>query len=362
MSSPAVTPGAPAASEKHSQFLPGDKKYRMTGEMPESHQDEQDSEQIAETEERTASSEKQEAPAASSEQDSSTAAASEAASTQERKGPAQTKTERSSESRWAKMSRENRELREQLARLNARTAEPEKRESKQESHPATEAKAGTEPQIDDVDAQGNPKYKTLADYMTAVRKYDREQSLKDWEERTTKAQREQQQAQTEQLIEKTVNDRVEKARKSYPDYDEVAAEALAAKDELGRDALFYTKGSHLDGFFLDSDRGHDVLYAIFKNFDDHKHIFARDGKGNYLMNPVRQLRELAKIENSLPDTSQASSRTSTLQRVSQAPRPPHQVSGKGTTAKDAVEQAVADGDAEAYIREQNARALARLKK
>ena len=43
---------------------------------------------------------------------------------------------------------------------------------------------------------------------------------------------------------------------------------------------------------------------------------------------------------------------------SQAPRPPHQVSGKGTVSKDAAEDAIEHGDSEAYMRAMNAKVLA----
>lgn len=351
MSTTAVTQDAPAVSESNSSFLPAGEKYRLTGELPESKE--------------AVASQAEAADTSVEGKDSSTAAASEAADTQESKGPAKTKTAQASESRWAKLSRANRELQDQLRQERERNARAssEQRETQQASQTAAEdkSKGHPEPKIDDTDLKtGAPKYKTLSDYLADVRKWDREQSLKEFQELSAKTQREQQQLQTEQIIEKTVNERVQAARKAYPDYDEAAVEALAVKDNLGREALFYTKGSHLDGFFLDSERGHDVLYHIFKNFDECKHIFARDEKGNYLLNPVRQLRWLAKIENSLPEKGKATN--SSAQRVTQAPRPPHQVSGKGTVAKDAIEQAVEENDTDAYIQEQNARALARLKK
>ena len=56
------------------------------------------------------------------------------------------------------------------------------------------------------------------------------------------------------------------------------------------------------------------------------------------------------------------SSSSSAKPVTQASRPPHQVSGKGTVAKDAVEQALDDGDFETYQRTQNAKDLARLKR
>ena len=137
----AVTEDAPAASERNdrdvsSRFLPDDPKYRLTGEMSADDleiagtQTADDGERIPEViraereedlkrdREQQRKSGKTGAPAAPPEagqdpatsgaQDDDTAAASEAASTQRGKTQAQ------SESRWAKLSRENRELREKL--------------------------------------------------------------------------------------------------------------------------------------------------------------------------------------------------------------------------------------------------------
>jgi hypothetical protein len=382
MSTPAVTPAAPAAartSTTNSEFLPSDKSYRLTGEMPSSasretkEEEEASAASVKENQEHENQSVNEGESAASK---SETAAASEAATTQEKKGPAQSKDEKTGESRWAKITRENREMRERLARLEAApkttpTSEETQRDKTQTSQPATDTKSKgrTEPQIEDVDPKtGKAKYATLKDYLADHSKWNREEAVREFEERSSKTQREEQQRQTEKIIEKTVNDRVEAIRKSYPDYDDVAAAALTVKDDLGRDAIFYTKGSHLDGFFLDSDRGHEVLNHIFRNMDETKHIFARDAAGKYLLNPVRQLRELAKIENTLPDkaaTSAASGKStsaSSARPITQAPPPPNRVSGKGTVTKDALETAVEEGDTETYMREQNARALARLKK
>jgi hypothetical protein len=372
MSTTAVTPAAPAAartSTSNSEFLPADKNYRLTGELPLSSSKEEKEASAAsakENQEHEHESVNEDESAASK---SETAAASEAASTQEKKGPAQSKDDKTGESRWAKVTRENREMRERLARLEAapKTASEDiQRDKTQASQPAKEAKGNAEPQIEDVDATGKPKYASLKDYLAAHSKWNREEAIREFQSASDKTQRERQQQQTEQIIEKTVNDRVVAIRKDFPDYDDVAATALAAKDDLGRDAIFYTKGSPIDGFFLDSDRGHEVLNHIFRNLDAAKHIFARDAKGNYLLNPVRQLRELSKIENSLPDkataTAAKSSPNSSAKPITQAPPPARQVSGRGTATKDAVERAVEEGDTETYMREQNARALARLKK
>jgi hypothetical protein len=355
MSTNAVIPDSASGEEREpaSHFLPSDKNYRLTGQLPDT-EPEVAGTQVADKDEHIPAGlkegeqpppEKEDASAAS---ESETAAASEAA-------PQQRKTPQSSENRWAKITRENRELRERLARLEGRAEAIPQREVQQAAPPAM---ASAEPKIDDVDASGNPKYKTLADYLSAVRKYDRDSLLKEVTESTAKSQREQQQRQYEQVIERTVQERAEAARKAYPDYEPSMEALLATQDEHGRDAFFYTKGSPIDAYFLDSERGHDVMYAIAKNFDQHRHIFARDAQGNYLLNPVRQLRELAKIEASLavPGTAPPA------KKVTQAPPPPHQVQGKAAVNKDAVAQAVEEGDTETYIREQNARILARRKK
>ena len=190
MSTRAVTPDAPAVSERNSNFLPSDENYRLTGAMPDasSERDVRDTRdenrQEDATGQRNKSAVTEEAPAASEteEQDSSTAAASEAANAQEKaKGPAQTKTPNSSENRWQKREREIRELREENARLKAsQTSAPPRSETQQEPRPATEAKAANaEPQIEDVDAGGKPKYATLKDFMAAHAKWNREEAIRE---------------------------------------------------------------------------------------------------------------------------------------------------------------------------------------
>ena len=393
MSTRAVTPDAPAVSissseDRTSNFLPTDEKYRLTGEMPS--ESEHDPRQVREQNRAKAAG--KERPSAK-EDDSATpgetktpseieaesaAAASDTAAASEAAKP-QKKTAASGENRWQKISRENKELRERLQRLESgeTAAQKAERERQQASQPAAETKpkAAAKPKIDDVDPKTNqPKFKTYAEFEEAKDQWLLDEGARKAQEAMGKTHREQQQTQAEQIIEKTVNERVTKAREAYPDYDDVMSAALAEKDDLGRDALFYTKGSPLDGFFLDADRGHDVLYYIGSHFADCKHIFARDARGNYLLNPIRQIRELAKIEAKLgakPAASASSAAAagtgaagdgSSAKPVTQASRPPHQVSGTGTVAKDAAEQAVEDGDFETYQRAQNAKDLARLKK
>lgn len=347
MSTPAVTQDAPAVSDRNYEFLPTDRDYLLTGKLP------------AETKETPAvSTEVEDKPAdtegASAALDSELDAASEAAEPQEKKEP-QLKTQQSSESRWAKITRENRELRERIARIEGAQSVTQ-RETKQVSQPAAEVKA-TEPQLQDKDDKGEFKYKTLEEYNAAVRKYDREQILSQVKEEQAKSAKERDLAQAKETIQREIAQRVTKARKDHPDYDAITSEAVGRKTDSGQDVLYIPEGSAVDGFILDSPRGHDVLYEICKNLDQHAHIFACDAQGKFLLSPLRQVRELARIENSLD----AVEKPAPAKPVTQAARPPHQVSGKGTVSKDAVEQAVTDNDSDSYIRETNARILARRK-
>lgn len=340
MDTSAVTDSTSAVDEAVTGFLPTDEHYRLTGEL----KDVPKEDPKPSLEEASAASE------------SETAAASEAATdAEEVKGPAQTKTADTSESRWAKLSRENRELREKMARLEGRAEAtvPEKRETKQDSQPVTETKAA-KPTPGDVDPKtGKPKYPTWDDYEDARDAWRDEQLLAKFNETASKSQREQQVAQAEQVVAKGFQERVSKAREKYADYDTVAF----PKDAQGNDTLHLPKGSLPDLFILKSPHGVDVLYELGK----HPEILATQLVGDklqYKMDAIDMARELVKIETKFsaePDKPSA-------KPVTQAPRPPHQTSGKGTVAKDSVEQAVEDQDQDTYNREQNARDLARLSK
>jgi len=372
MKTTAVTEEASAVSEHEdfgTGFLPEDAHYRLTGEMPAEKQDapavSKEKEEIELDEQDQPG--KEEASAVSGEAD--IAAASAVASTQkteEKKGPAQSRSPQTSESRWTKISRENKELRERTARLEAAATQRDNPQATTQTATAeTKATAHAKPKIDDLDAKtGKPKYASYGEFDEAKDTWNRQEAIREFQKSSTESEGARQLAQAEQVIEKTVNERAATARKTYSDFDHVMSDAAAQKNEHGQDAFFYAKGSHLDGFFLDSDRGHDVMYAIAKDFEANKAIFARDAQGKYLMNPVRQIKELTKIESQLEPDSKAKSSSSTTSAatVTQAFRPPHQVSGKGTVAKDAVEQAVDDGDFETYQRTQNAKDLARFKR
>jgi hypothetical protein len=337
-------------------FLPEDRDYLLTGRFKSEKTEGSAAPGKQETEQdETPSSENTDGSAPSS---SEIAADSEAAKQQlEEKKPGI----ENREPRWKKRERELKEAKAEIARLKAQGSQPQNQRSetpqdKDKPQPVAEAKAATdtEPKIDDVDPKtGQPKWKTYGEFEKATRDWLRKDILREVTESSSKTRQQQEFENAERTIQQVVEGRIEAIRKTHPDYNDVMTELLAEKDEHGREALFYTKGSPIDGFFLDSDRSQEVFYELGQNFDKYKHIFARNPQGQYLLNPVRQLRELSKIENALPAESKPNS--SPARPITQASRPPHQVSGKGTVSKDAIEEAVEGQDSESYMREANNR-------
>ena len=359
----AVTEAASAAADDvQTQFLPTDKNYRMTGELPDDEadteddpasSDEQDQEdgasESAAAEGESAETGTTEGEEGEEEGSGESAAASQAATTQEKdkKG----KTAQTSESRWAKLSRENRELRERLARVEGRQEgreegrSAEARDGQQGSQAAGDKgerkdKVPPKPKIDDVDEKtGEPKYATYADYDAAKDEWLREDAIRRFREESATTERQRQQQQVEQVIAQDWTKRVEKAAEKYPDFQEVALD----------DDLPIKQGSPVDLFILDSAAGTDILYHLGSNPEELDRINK--------LHPLAQVRELTKLELKLTDKAAPPAK-----KVTQAPRPPHQTAGTGTVTKDAVQKATEEGDFDSYMREQNARDLARRKK
>ena len=357
-------------------FLPDDEHYRLTGEFETpANKDDAASSKGKEK----PSSEKDDASAASQEQtetDASKAAASATAPTQ--------RTDRR-ESRWEKRERELKTLREENARLKAQSSQgPQRSETRQEevTRPAaeTEAEAGkaaAKPKIDDIDPKTKqPKYKTFAEYEDAKDAWLRKETIREFNESNAKTQ--QQQERT--VIDRSRAEQVDKFRETHADYDQVVSDALAEKEADGRNPIFYTEGSHIDNFLLSQpDRGAGLLYHLMKNSSDPavRGIFARTPDGTrYQLTMIEQISRLGVLAHTLAGksssrTSSGTSQTShnesdetlsSARPVTRASRPPHQVSGQGTVAKDAVEQALEDGDFETYSRTQNAKEIARQKR
>src|ERR1700688_296938 len=362
-------------------FLPDDEHYRLTGEFkPEnteaaaaSKKEKEKGNQsgkagasaAATEDENEDESENDDASAASS----SKAAASETAHTQK-----EDKNERGQtrENRWQKRERELKELREKVARLESKPQTEQARSETQQTSQAAAAetktaKAAPKPKIDDVDEKtGKPKYKNFAEYEDAKDNWLRQETIREFQETSAKSARVQQQTEAEKQRAANFTKKFEAPRAKYQDFDKVA---------LNPDLLI-PAGSVTDLFLDDSEHAGEVLYHL----GQHPEILGefhparsqeeiKAGRYTNKISPQRQFRKLLEIEAQLSGSAEksaedksSSDKSSSAKPVTQASRPPHQVSGKGTVAKDAVEQALDDGDFETFQRTQNAKELARLNK
>lgn len=344
-----------------SGFLPDDPHYRKTGRFSddketvrkeeasaasEEVEHQQDEQHSAETEEASAASAKEE--------NADTAAASAAAETQnaEKKGPAQMKSAQTSAQRWKQRERELRELREKVARLEGRAEGSATRsDSQQASQPATESKATAtpRPKIDDVDAKtGKPKFALYADYEAAKDEWLQNEAIRKFQETSSQTDRQRELANAERVLKEGFTRKLDGARKKYADFDNVALNPH----------LVIPKGSVVDGYLLDSDNAGELLYHLGQHpeilegfYGDHD---PKTGKFVNRITPFAQARKLFELEQQLAGKASSSS-SSSAKPITQAGRPPNQVSTKGTVAKDAVEQAVEEQDFESYAREQNSR-------
>jgi hypothetical protein len=216
--------------------------------------------------------------------------------------------------------------------------EPEKKSAKNEAKP--------EPQLDDKNADGSPKYTKYVDYQKAWSGWVRDEAIREAKaaasDHTTKTQKEQQTAQAEEVIARVWSGRINEARAKHADYD-----AVALNPELP-----IKKGSVTDAFILDSEHGAEVLYHLGSNPQELERI--------QTLNPLAQARELFRIEQKFATPPKPSPKPA-APKVTQAPNPPHQVTGKPAGNVDEVEQAVKDGDQEAFTRLENERILERAR-
>lgn len=357
-----------------SGFLPSDPHYRLTGKFKDAGESssEREEEQHEQSEENQSENESASAAGKSEEEENAdTAAASAAAQTEEHREEEhqeeeqeteQRRVSRRTQSRQEKLSKENRELREKLARLEGReegrsssSSASTERDGKQESQPAADAKAGNpRPKLDDLDPKtGKPKYATYADYEAAKDQWLQDEAIRKFQETSAKSEGERRQQEAERTIGVELNKRFEKGRSKHADFDKVA---------LNPD-LTIPRGSVTDAFLLDSDHTAEVLYYLGKHPEVLQGFYegfdAKTGKYSNKITPQRQFRKLMEIEAEVSKAPEAAPRKPV---ITNAPRPPHQTSGQGGVQKDAVAQAVEDGDQETYNREQNARELARRRK
>jgi hypothetical protein len=325
---------------------PGDQGYdewRKTGKLPElaeaepvEHAEEKPETQVQEHETRS-SEEEESAPSASV-----TAAASEAARPQ--------KGKKTADARKAELNAEIRELTRKAADLRQSLTQPS---VTPESRPAAEpekktepARGKAEPQLDDKNTDGTPKYKIYAEYQKDWSNWVMKEAVREARaaasEHTTTAQKQQETARAQAIIAEVWNGRVTEARTKHADFD-----AVALNPELP-----IKQGSITDAFILDSDHGAEVLYYLGKNPAELTRI--------QVLNPLAQARALFSIENTF-SVAPAAKPAASAKPVTKAPPPPHQVSGKPAAQLDEVEQAVKEGDQEAFARLENEKLLDKMR-
>jgi hypothetical protein len=254
------------------------------------------------------------------------------------------KTPADSENRFNEILEERGRLKQQLE-----TLQEQLRKVSEPAKPASEPAEPIEvpaPRIDDLTDNGEPRFKTIAEWQDAVRAFDREQILKEVESRQAKTQEEQRRAR----VDKTINDgwktRVAEAAKKYSDYDAVA---------LNKD-LKIPSGSLLENFLLDSEHGAHVLYELGKNPGELERI-------SRIQNPQRQFRALLDIEAKFSAAPAAPA----PKKITAVTAIPHEIGGSGTVLPDESEQAAIDAETDPqavrrYIEAENRRALAKRKR
>lgn len=369
MSSNAVLPGAPPAAstqeldlaEPHSQIAPTSEKYRLTGELP-SDDDKSRTEALADRSERTTEKDKPVKEDAS--------AAPDAEHAQKK-----TVTKPEAESRWQKRERELKEAREEIARLKSSRQEPQRETEQAKPQPAaeTKTKGRPEPKVDDVDPKtGKPLYPDYNAYSKDLRKWDREEALREFHETSAIQTQEQQRAQTEQEFQRAASAAYAKVSKTYADYDATVTAVINAKEADGRSPIYYEANSPIDQFLRrQPDVGMPLMYHLAKNINDPavKEIFARTPDGTrYALTNVDQIARLAVIAHTFASKTAKPAAVeagdgegdddTSAKPISAAPRPPHQTSGKGTVGKDPIAEAVEQGGIEGtdrYLKEGNAR-------
>ena len=342
-------------------FLPDNDHYRLTGEIskPQSGKTPAKKDDAASsTKDKPAAKESDAPPASEQDETASKAAASATAETQ--RGSRR-------ESRWDKRERELKEARAEIARnpanrLRKHNAVKPGRKRSLPPRRNEAGKAAPKPKIDDVDpTTKQPKYKNYAEYEDAKDAWLRQETIREFNESQAKTQQLTAQQQAEREIGQSLAKKFEGPRAKYKDFDEVALS----------DKLTIPKGSVTEMFMLDSEHaGEGVLL-----------LRPASGNSSGLLSRLRsENRQVHLAHHPAATVSQAdgdrggsrrlqlatlfilSSSSSSARPVTQASRPPHQVSGQGTVAKDAVEQATEDGDFETYSAAQNAKDLARLKR
>jgi len=177
-------------------------------------------------------------------------------------------------------------------------------------------------------------YETYEEYVRALTDHRIASAIKADREAQAKAAKQVEIEKQNQVIAEGWQKRVAEATKRHPDFVEVALDTT----------LPIPVGSVIDAFLLESESGSEVLYHLGQNPDEITRIAA--------LKPIAQARELVKIELTLSGQPIPPAR-----KITSAPPPPTEVSGKATAPADEAAAALERGDFASYRRTMNAREL-----
>lgn len=222
--------------------------------------------------------------------------------------------------------------------------------------PKTPESAPDKPQPKGLEAPKKPKledFKTYEEYDAAKDAYYEELS----EFKAKKAVQEAEQRRAQAEVDRSVAAKLQEAKQLYPDFDDVAVPVVEAFGKGLNPAV-------VDALGRSQNMAH-ILYVIGKDAAEVKafqELAQRDPVGAILKIGIyEQLvkAELDKSRASADKTEKPEVQKSPAKQLTSAPPPPPEVGGKSQVAPDALEQALKDGDVEAYRRELNRQLRAR---
>jgi hypothetical protein len=256
--------------------------------------------------------------------------------------------------RFQELANSNRELRELnqklLERIEQRLSQTEVRDVKAAPQ-AAEKKA--KPKLTDNDPKTGKPFQSIEAWSDAVDQWNDERVAALLEDKVGKAKQEWQQTSTERILAEETQRRSAPAMKKYPDFLEVVTNPKLLIPEGSTAKMFLlhpnTKNVGEVSYYLGK---HPELLESFYDFD------AKTGKFTNKVDPIEQTRILMEIEREVSEEPAPAKIPARV--ITQAPRPPHQISGK-SPAPDALAKAVEDGDQAEYTRLTNERILASRK-
>jgi hypothetical protein len=241
--------------------------------------------------------------------------------------PKEEKDKPSAEERIAQLTAEKKDLEDKLRK----TAAP-----KSDAKPEVKAAAPRqEPKQEDTNEDGSPKYKTWDDWFAAVRKYDRETAVLEFEA-----------TQQQQAMQRELQGKMEEGRTRYQNFDDTIKPASIAIAEANIPI-------EIKGFISQSPYMTDLLYVLGS---DPKALteFLETARTN----PFAALRKTALMETEIAnelekskakpasksEAKAESSKEPPAKPEPRAPEPPKELGGKGTTPTDELDDAVRSDD------------------